>query len=106
MSVEVDGWSNDPDEWPHTPPLSVVKRLLDRDYDMLYRLPAGDMWNLLEEALALLYPDTQYIPAQVEKKILEDPELRAKVKASFESGEEPIPLKPRPDIVAPPYLKD
>ena len=51
LRVEVEGWSNDPDDWPHTPPLSVIGQLLDRDPDMIYRLPVGDLWNLVEEAL-------------------------------------------------------
>lgn len=48
--VEVEGWSNDPDEWVETPPLRVFKRLVDRDPDLMYRVQLGDLWNLIEQA--------------------------------------------------------
>lgn len=51
---DLDQWSTNPDDWPHTPPLRVYRELEKRDGNLFWRMEAGHAANLIDEALELL----------------------------------------------------
>lgn len=49
--VEVEGWTNDPEEWQATPPLDVFGKLYARDPSVMERVSHYDLVNLVEDSL-------------------------------------------------------
>lgn len=44
-------WSDDPNDWPHTPPVHVFLALQDKDPNLWWRMSSGDGQNIAEDAI-------------------------------------------------------
>lgn len=47
-------WNVDPDQWPHTPPISVWRSQYEADSNLVWRAGTGHVVNMLDAALERL----------------------------------------------------